>query len=153
MRTLIIYCSEYKHNTEKLAQVYAREIDCVVRNIRDIADVNPEEYDLIGFGSGVYQERLSPKLTNLVHQLDLKGKNTFVFSTSGIGMKFYNHSLIRILLKKGAIVKGSFACKGSFIARDFTNHRIFNLLEVLTKGHPNARDDNKAKRFIAKMIE
>jgi len=61
----------------------------------------------------------------LVDKLNLAGKNVFVFSTSGIGMKFYNNRLIKLLESKGAINKGSFACKGSFMARNFLDFCIF----------------------------
>ncbi len=87
MRSLIIYCSEYKKNTEKIARVFAEKINSELINIRDIRDINIENYNFIGFGSGVYRESLSPKLYRLVEKLNLRGKDVFVFSTSGIGMK------------------------------------------------------------------
>lgn len=83
------------------------------------------DYDLIGFGSGVYQENLSEKMFKLVDGLDLKGKNVFVFSTSGVGMKFYNKALINKLETKGAIIRGSFACKGAIGRRTLQTLRFF----------------------------
>ena len=134
MKSLIIYCSEYKKNTEKIAGVFAEKANCDLINIKDIGEINIEKYNVIGFGSGVYRESLSPKLFRLVEKLNLEGKNVFVFSTSGVGMKFYNNSLIRLLESKGAIVKGSFACKGNFIASEFTDKKIFNIIGKLSQG-------------------
>ncbi|MGE5677383.1 MAG: flavodoxin domain-containing protein [Pseudomonadota bacterium] len=151
MKSLIIYCSDYKNNTEKIARVFADKGDCDLINIRNVSEINTEVYDLIGFGSGVYRESLSTKLLKLVDKLDLKGKNVFVFSTSGVGMKFYNNSLIKLLESKGAINIGSFSCRGSFAAREFTNTSVFGILERLSHGHPNDRDFKEAERFIVKV--
>lgn len=84
--------------------------------------------------------------------MNLKGKNVFVFPTSGVGMKFYNNSLIKLLKSKGAINKGSFACKGSFIVKEFTNIKIFDIMGRLSQGHPNNKDFSKAERFIEKVV-
>jgi flavodoxin len=152
MRSLIIYCSKYKSNTEKIAQVFAERIHSELANIKEADNIDIESYDMIGFGSGVYMEDLSPKLFELVDKLDLTGKNVFVFSTSGVGMKFYNNKLIDLLVSKGAINKGSFACKGSFMAKEFSDNKIFGILGKLSQGHPNYKDLRKAEEFIDKVI-
>jgi flavodoxin len=153
MKSLIVYCSEYKNNTEKIAGIFAKKTDCDLISIRDVSDINIENYNLIGFGSGVYKESLSPKLFKLVDKLNLKGKDVFVFSTNGVGMKFYNNSLIKLLESKGAINKGSFACKGSFIARDFSNKKIFGIMGKLSQGHPSDRDFKAAERFMVRLLD
>lgn len=153
MKALIIYCSEYNKNTEKIARIFAEKIDCELINIRDVSVVNTENYSLIGFGSGVYRESLSPKVLKLVDKIDLKGKNVFVFSTSGVGLKFYNNSIIKLLELKGAIIKGSFSCKGSFIAREFTSVKIFDIMGKLSQGHPNNKDFKRAERFIVRVVD
>ena len=79
METLIIYCSDYKKNTEKIAQIFADTINCDLVNISDIDDISIDKYKLIGFGSGVYKESLSPKLFKLANELNLEGKKVFVF--------------------------------------------------------------------------
>lgn len=151
MKTLIIYCSTYKGNTKKIAQIFKDKIDCDLVGIMDFKDINLENYDLIGFGSGVYKESLSPKIYKLAEKLDVKGKDFFVFSTSGIGMEFYNKRLIKLLESKGAINRGSFACKGSFNAKEFTEIKIFDLIGKLSQGHPNDRDFKRAEKFISQI--
>lgn len=153
MKSLIVYCSEYKGNTEKIARIFAEKTNSELINIRAAGDMCLENYDVIGFGSGVYRESLSPKLFKLVDRLNLKGKKVFVFSTSGVGMKFYNNSLIKLLEAKGAASMGSFACMGSFAAGDFTRIKIFGLLELAAQGHPNERDFIKAEGFIENIME
>jgi flavodoxin len=153
MKSLIIYCSNYKNNTEKIARTFAEKTHSELINIKDVVDVNIESYDLIGFGSGIYKESMSPKIFKLVDNLNLVGKNVFVFSTSGVGMKFYNNKLTKLLASKGAVNKGSFACKGSFMAREFTNNKIFDIVGRLSQGHPNDKDFNEAENFIKKIVE
>ncbi len=153
MGTLIFYCSDYKNNTEKIARIFAEKTDCELINISDVNAINIDNYNLIGFGSGVYRESLSPKVFKLADQLSLKGKNVFVFSTSGVGMKYYNNRLIKLLVSKGATNKGSFACKGSFVAKEFTNIKIFDIIGRLSQGHPNDKDLKKAERFIVRLVD
>jgi len=152
MKSLIIYCSVYRKNTEKIARLFAEKLDCELIDVKSVDNISINDYDLIGFGSGVYKENLSPVLFRLVENLNLKDKNVFVFSTSGIGMKFYNNKLIRLLESKGAINKGSFACKGSFNAVEFTNKKIFNIVGKLSQGHPNSKDFKNAEKFIESII-
>lgn len=150
MKSLIIYYSKYNNNTEKIAKIFADKTNADLIKINDSEPINisTENYSLIGFGSGVYNESLSPKLFNIVEKLNLKGKNVFVFSTSSIGFKFYNKKIINILKSKGAICKGSFACKGNF---DYKGKKIFELISKGSQGHPNDEDYNKASNFIENL--
>jgi flavodoxin len=47
---------------------------------------------------------------------------------------------------------GSFACKGSFVAKDFTDNKVFDFIGRLSQGHPNQNDFKKAERFIEKLV-
>lgn len=152
MNTLIIYCSDYKKNTEKIANIFAEKTHCELIKIEDVSNINIENYNLIGFGSGVYRESIPPKMFKMVDKLNLTGKNVFVFSTSGAGMKYYNNSLIKKLESMGAINKGSFACKGCFVARDFTDKKIFEIASRLSIGHPNEKDFKEAEKFFMKVV-
>jgi len=151
MKTLIVCFSNYNGNTEKIARLFAEKTGGDLVNLKNIDaanDINVNEYGLIGLGSGVYKENLNPKLLSLANDLPLEGKDVFVFSTSGVGLKYYNNKLIKILKAKGVNVLGSFACKGSFNAKEFTDNKFFNLISKFSQGHPNERDMLAAERFI-----
>lgn len=150
MKSLIIYYSKYNNNTEKIAKLFADKInaDLIKINDKEPANIIIENYSLVGFGSGVYNESLSPNLLNFVEKLNLKYKNVFVFSTSCVGFKFYNNKLIGVLKSKGAICKGSFACKGNF---DYKGKKIFEFMSKCSYGHPNNEDFNKASNFIENL--
>lgn len=153
MKSLIVYYSNYNQNTEKIAKVFAKKINADLMNIKETKEINIDKYNLIGFGSGVYKENLSPKIFKIAEKLSLTDKNIFVFSTSGIGAKFYNKKLIKLLRSKGGLCKGSFACKGSFDNKSLCNIRIFNILSKFAAGHPNESDVNKAEEFINKVVQ
>jgi flavodoxin len=153
MKSLIIYSSDYMKNTEKIARIFSEKIHSELISIGNASNINIKSYDLIGFGSGVYMESLSPKLFKLIDKLDLRGKDVFVFSTSGAGMKFYNSKLIKHLESKGGINRGSFACKGSFAASEFTQNKIFDIIGRLSQNHPNDKDFKKAERFIKGVVD
>jgi len=88
MKSAIIYYSTYRNNTEKIASLFAQKLNAELVNLKENKKINIENYDLIGFGSGIYRESMSPKLIKYVNTLDLKDKYVFVFSTSGIGLRF-----------------------------------------------------------------
>ncbi|WP_415876329.1 hypothetical protein [Clostridium sp.] len=67
-------------------------------------------------------------------------------------MKFYNNKAVKLLVSKGAINKGSFACKGSFVAHEFSKNKIFDIMGRLSKGHPNYKDIRNAEEFIEKVV-
>lgn len=152
MKSLVVYCSTYKNNTEKIATVFAKRINADLCNLKSTKDISIDQYDLIGFGSGVYKESMSPQLFSFVDMLSLKGKDVFVFSTSGMGSAFYNKKLIKLLKSKEANCKGSFACKGSFVSRDFSKIKIFEFVSKFAQGHPNDKDLINAEKFIDKIV-
>ncbi|MDF2909042.1 MAG: flavodoxin [Herbinix sp.] len=153
MKSLVIYYSAYKNHTEKIAELFAEKMNADIINLKKIKNVQIDNYDLIGFGSGVYKESMAPQIFSCVEQLNLKNKGSFVFSTSGAGMKYYNNKLIKLLEVKGASCKGSFACKGSFVSSDFSENKIFDFMSRFALGHPNDKDFSKADKFIKKIVQ
>ncbi len=152
MKFLVIYYSTYKNHTEKIAKLFAEKMNADIVNIKNTKDIIIDDYDLIGFGSGIYKESMAPQIFSCVGRLNLKNKGVFVFSTSGAGMRYYNNKLIKLLEEKGSSCKGSFACKGSFVSRDFSDNRIFDFMSRFALGHPNDKDLRKAEEFIKKVM-
>ncbi len=153
MKSLVIYYSTYKNHTEKIAEIFAKRMNADMINLKKTKEILIDDYDLIGFGSGVYKESMAPQIYSFVERLNLKNKGVFVFSTSGAGMKHYNNKLIKLLEEKGSSCKGSFACKGSFVSRDFSDNRIFDFMSRFALGHPNDKDFRKAEEFIKKVMQ
>ncbi|QSX09661.1 flavodoxin [Alkalibacter rhizosphaerae] len=154
MKILIVYCSNYRSNTARIAEAMATKVGGKAMPLAAVSDssMDPGEYDLIGIGSGVYRESMSKKLFRAVEAWDLQEQNVFVFSTSGVGMKFYNNRLIRLLRTKRAKVMGSFACKGSFDAREFSDKKVFHWMGKQAQGHPDAKDIRDAESFAGQVL-
>ena len=140
-------------NTHRIARALAEEIHADLHPVQSTALPDLSIYDLIGFGSGVYREDLSPRLYELITGLDLQDKNVFVFSTSGVGLKFDDQRLMRKLSAKGALVTGSFTFRGAFRPGEFTRFKPFHWLAHFAHGHPDNRDLHRAKVFVRKIVK
>lgn len=140
MNTLIIYKSIHHGNTKRIAEVMAESLEA---NLLDLKDVNQDiikEYDLIGFGSGIYNLKPHKKLREFVGELDdVKNKKAFVFSTSGRGKP--NKWLKEKLTSKGFEIIGEFNCKG------YDTYALTKLIGGINKGKPDEEDFKNAEEF------
>jgi len=101
MKTLIVYHSFHHGNTAKIAKVLADELNTKMVKTEDEETNNWDEYELIGFGSGIYNGKHHKSILHAVEKLPAaKGKKAFVFSTSGV-LRNYNKSLKEMLTTKG----------------------------------------------------
>jgi len=150
MRTLIIYISIHHQNTEKIAKTIAEVLNARLVKLSEIKPEELENYDLIGFGSGIYFWRHHYQLINLVKNLmPVKGKMAFIFSTSGAKYaQLIAHShLKKLLLKKDFKIIGEFNCPG------FDTFGPLKIFGGINKGRPNENDFEKAKNFAMKIKE
>ena len=58
MEALVVYVSYHHHNTEKVAKVIADTLKAEARTPEQIDPNSLSEFDVIGFGSGVYGGQL-----------------------------------------------------------------------------------------------
>ncbi|KPJ82164.1 MAG: hypothetical protein AMS17_19100 [Spirochaetes bacterium DG_61] len=141
MKVLIIYHSEHHGNTEKIAKVISSALDAELIKSQNIDIDNVDQYDLIGFGSGIYHGSFHQDVHSFIDTLpEQVGKKSFVFSTTG--SKAYSaraHETFKSKLKeKGFEVIGEFSCLGFDTALSS---------EGINKGRPNAEDLKAAKEF------
>lgn|GEM_PF-4540630 len=54
MKSLLIVYSYHHHNTEKISQVLAKILDAQIKRPHEINPEELSEYELVGFGSGIY---------------------------------------------------------------------------------------------------
>lgn len=147
MKTLIIYKSIHQMNTEKVAQVMAEAMNA---DLLKIEEVNPSmlaEYDLIGFGSGIYYGKHHTSLLEFVASLPEQNKTGFIFSTSGGALKIMHRELRAALVQKGFTIRGEFTCPG------FEMFGVFKLIGGFRKGRPNAKDLEKARVFAKRKLQ
>jgi flavodoxin len=146
MKAAVIYKSIHHGNTKKIAEVMANALEA---DLIDLKDANPDiinEYDLIGFGSGIYYYRPHKKLRKFVEGLDnVENKKAFHFSTSGNG-KYYDW-LEKKLSRKGFEIVGEFHCKG------LDSYGPYKLIGGHNKGQPNEEDLKNAEHFANDLKE
>jgi flavodoxin len=151
MKTLIIYISVHHGNTERVAKVMANILDADLSQVEQADASILEQYDLIGFGSGIYFGKHHKSLLDFVDKLPvLRNKKTFIFSTSGLRkIRFihnFNKPLKEKLQRKGIDIIDEFSCRG------FDTYRAAKIIGGINKGRPNAKDLQEAEGF-AKGLE
>jgi flavodoxin len=144
----LIVCSSTAHgNTRKVADVLVATIGGVVVSPGDVDPAMLDQYDLIGFGSGVRFARFYRDLLQLVDGIPARASHrAFVFSTSGFGWRYWNRGLIKRLEQKGFTIVGDFTCKG------LDTMGPFKLFGGLNKDRPNADDLRAAEQFACSLI-
>ncbi|MDD3494140.1 MAG: flavodoxin family protein [Candidatus Thermoplasmatota archaeon] len=147
MAALIVCASVHHGNTRQIARVMAQALDA---HLCDPADVDPSEaakYDLIGLGSGIYFWRHHASIVRFAQNMPVRGdQRFFIFSTRGGFPHWLGHrALKKTLRKKGAHVVGEFSCKGH------DTYGPFKLLGGLNRGHPDADDLERARRFAEEL--
>ena len=117
MKSILILFSYHHKNTEKIAKVFAKVLDAQIKTPQQINPEELHEYNLIGFGSGIYDAKHHESLLDLTDKLHkVTNKKAFIFSTSAMMGKAKvaeDHSLLREKLQsKGYTIVDEFACKG-----------------------------------------
>jgi flavodoxin len=148
LKALIIYISVHHGNTEKVAKVMANILDATLLQVKQ-ADANMlEQYDLIGFGSGIYFGKHHESLLDFVDKLPvLTNKKAFIFSTSGLRKIPFVHNFDKPLRKK--LQRKGFDIIGEFSCRGLDTYRATKLVGGVNKGRPNADDLRQAEDFAS----
>jgi len=148
MKILIVVKSSHNDNTMKIAEAMSEVAPVTVTTLDDVKNYKLSQYEIVGFGSGIYYGKHDKQLLKFVEGVCDKKAYSFVFSTSG--SKNYeknNSTLVKLLESKNKIVLGSFGCPG------LDKFFIFRLFGGINKGHPNIDDFEAAQNFILGIIE
>lgn len=154
MEALLVLISVHHHNTEKLANVFARVLDAQIKTPRQVALEELQGYGLVGFGSGIYNAQHHRALLDLADKLpQVTNEKAFIFSTCGIpaiGMTeevvAENHATLREKLEsKGYVIVDEFGCLGH------NTNSFLKLFGGINKGRPNAQDLEHAEAFAQNL--
>jgi len=148
---LLVLYSYHHHNTEKIAKVFAKVLDAEIKGPKEINPEEIQEYDLVGFGSGIYSAKHDKSLLGLADELpEVNNKKAFLFSTAGItgeSKKIKDHSKLREKLEsKGYTIVDEFQSKG------FNTNSFLRLFGGMNKGRPNTQDIKNAEEFARGLI-
>jgi len=149
MKTLIVYESPHHGNTEKVAKAIADVLEAKLVKPKELDISAVAEYDLLGFGSGIYIGKHHKDLFGIVDRLPRhENKKAFIFSTSGAGERNIarNHKAMRKkLMGKGFTIVGEFSCRG------FSDVGPLKLFRGVNKGRPNDGDLSAAGDFAKRL--
>jgi flavodoxin len=161
MRTLLVLISYHHNNTEKIAKVFEKKMDAEIKTPWQINPKELQEYDLLGFGSGIYDGKHHKAVLDLADKIpQVADKKAFIFSTSFNTWEYKkSHSPLREKLEsKGYMIVDEFNCAGWDTNSDYNSGIILaavsfvvKLLGGLHKGRPNAKDLKKAEEFAQNL--
>lgn len=167
MRSLLVLCSYHHNNTEKIAAAMTKVLGAEVRNASQTSAEEIREYDLVGFGSGIYDAKHHRSLLALADGLPHEAnKKVFIFSTNGtpaIAVKAagkdgvpgselneyeerFHTELREKLRSKGCTILGEFSCPG------WNTNSFLRLFGGINKGRPSAEDLARAEEFARSML-
>jgi flavodoxin len=147
----------YSHgNTQKIADAIAAKINAPILMIEAInTDAaffsHLDEYELIGFGSGIDSGKHFQILLDFADKLpSVENKKAFIFSTSGHyreeKMMEDHETLKKILQDKGFVTTLDFSCPGH------NTNSILKLFGGMNKDRPNADDLRNAELFAEELL-
>jgi flavodoxin len=150
MKSLLVLYSYHHKNTEKIAKVFAKVLDAQIKTPKQIDPDELKEYNLVGFGSGIYSDKHHKSLLTLADKIPkVTNRKAFIFSTSammGEDKVAKDHSMLKEKLQfKGYMIVDEFACKG------FNTNSFLKYFGGMNKGRPNAEDLNKAEEFAQSL--
>jgi flavodoxin len=150
MKSILVVYSYHHNNTEKIAKVFAKVLGAQIKTPQQINLKELQEYDLIGFGSGIDSDKHYQPLLDFADKLpQLAEKNVIIFSTSGITgeeKRAKDHSTLRGKLQgKGCMIVGEFQCRG------FNTNSFLRFLGGMNKSRPNAEDLQRAEEFAQNL--
>jgi len=150
LKTLIIYVSPHHGNTEKVAKAMANVLGADLMRVAQV-DINMlAEYDLIGFGSGIYFGKYHKSLVELVDKLPrLENKRAFIFSTSGLRKIPFIHDFAKPL--KGKLKQKGFNIVGEFSCRGFDTSQAARIIGGINRGRPDEKDLKQAEDFARRL--
>ena len=141
MKTAVVYFSKHHGNTRKLLDAIAQKHELTLIDVTEKQDIKLEEFDRIGFASGIYYGSFAKQLLKFASEHLPVGKKIFLISSYGAAGKHSEDSIRRIVSEKNCEVIGSYGCVG------FDTFGPFKLIGGLHKGHPTEEDIAGAVKF------
>ncbi len=123
-------------NTKKVAEVIAAELGVKAENIKKKKGLTEGSFAFLG--SGNYGGGPGRTMRKFIAGNDFKGRQVALFGTSGDGKGSEVRAMEEMLREAGAVIKGSFYCKGRYFF-------FFN------RKHPSREEMAKAREFANEM--
>ena len=141
MKTVICYYSRHHGNTRSVLEAMAQEGETALIDVTARQAVRLEEYDCVGFASGIYGFEMHKAVVEYARQYLPQGKPVFFVYTYGGAKGTGAKALAELAREKDCPVLGKFSCKG------YDTFGPFKLVGGIAKGHPDGRDLENARQF------
>lgn len=143
MKTAVCYYSRHHGNTLKVLEAMGNDIDLI--DVTSRAAVHLEDYDCIGFASGIYYSKFHETVLDFARQYLPQGKDVFFVYTCVSMRKGYTSAIAEVVTAKGAHILGEYGCRG------FDTFGPFKLIGGIAKGHPDSGELEKARTFCQSL--
>ncbi|MDD1726128.1 MAG: flavodoxin family protein [Euryarchaeota archaeon] len=147
MKTIVICVSVHHGNTKQIADAIAEVLRAQVCTPDKADAAMLADYELIGFGSGIYYGKHHQSLLDFVDNLPTLNKQAFVFSTRGGALDHNHDPLKQRLERKGLRIVAEFSCKG------LDTSGVFNYIGGINNNRPNDNDLRDAQEFARALVE
>lgn len=138
MKTAVCYYSRHHGNTLKVLQAMG-EMELI--DVTTPGEVRLEDYDRIGFASGVYYGKFHQGVVDFAREHLPEKKDVFFVCTCGSRWKGAEQALTDIARERSCRVLGTFGCRG------YDTFGPFKLIGGIAKGHPDQKDLDAARAF------
>jgi flavodoxin len=136
MAEISVFVDSRGGNTRKMADAIADELGIKAENVT----TSLPESKILFLGSGTYGGKPGEAMMKFIESGNVSGRKVAIFGTSASlagGQKMIS-AMTDMLMQKGAIILGSYHCKGRFL--------------LVNWGHPNKEDLDNARKFAREMI-
>ena len=147
MKTVICYYSSHHGNTRKVVEAMAEEGGAALVDLSTQPEAALEEYDLIGFASGIYAFSFHPSVVKLARERLPRGKRVFCVYTYGGAKGTGAKEIARIAQEKGCVMLGEVGCRG------YNTFGPFKLVGGTGKGKPDENDLQRARAFMRGILD
>ena len=145
MKTAIVYVSEHHGNTKKLIDAIAAQNEITLINAAAQKSANLNEFDRIGFASGVVYGKYYPQLLTFMENNMPDNKQVFFIHTAGDPRENHNAAAKAITDAHHCECLGTYYCKG------FDTFGPFKLIGGIAKGHPTDDERKAAVQFYSEL--
>jgi len=123
-------------NTKKVAEAIAAELGVKAENVKAKKGLTKDSF--VFLGSGCYAGKPGGGLQEFIKRNDFKGRKVALFGTSAGGVGDEVRAIEELLKPTGALISGSFCCKGKAFL-------------LLNRGHPSNEELANARKFANEM--
>ena len=147
MKTIIIYESKHHGNTKKVCDRVAAECQVELIEAWSVgADFNWEDYDLVGFASGIAYSKFYDSVNRAAEQIP-EGKGTFFIYTCAKNDKDFAAKIKKVVEERGARCLGTYGCRG------YNTYGPLKLVGGMNKSNPSEDELKAAVEFVKKVEE